>query len=113
MDGLIVSGVTLFIVAPLHLAVLRGFDRYDSAAYLREVGVVIVDQRVLDARGAVIGSFAGAPIHASLVFKGSVYRFSRTVPPSYRDRVGRDELYLDPGLIYIAGGAAEPSGAPD
>lgn len=102
MDGLIEVTATFAFVAPLHWAILRWFDRLDSAAYLRECGVVILDLRALDALGRVIGSFAGAPLHGSVVFKGLVYDFDRPVPRAYRRRIDRDELYLDPGLLYLA-----------
>lgn len=108
MDGLIAVALTFALVAPLHWVILRSFDRLDSAAYLRESGVVILDQRALDMCGDIIGSFSGAPIYGWLVFKGMVYEFNRPVRPAYRKRIGRDELYLDPGLLYLVAQPRSP-----
>ena len=93
---------------PNFWVILRSFDRLDSAAYLRESGVVILDQRALDMCGDIIGSFSGAPIYGWLVFKGMVYEFNRPVRPAYRKRIGRDELYLDPGLLYLVAQPRSP-----
>jgi hypothetical protein len=102
MDGLIAIGVTLILVMPLHMAVLRLIKRLDSPAYLREVGVVVLNPAALDACADTIGLYAGSAIYSAVTFKGTVYRFDRIVPPSYRHHIDRDELFIGPGLIYAA-----------
>lgn len=41
-------------------------------------------------------------IYRAVTFKGMVYEFDRITTPGYKNRIDHDELYLDPGLIYIA-----------
>ena len=57
------------------------------------------DERVLEGRGEVIGSFRGRDIYAWVRYLGMTYRFDRTLPRwrGVRER----ELLLEPGLVYV------------
>ena len=59
-------------------------------------------QEALDAIGDVIGRYRDAPIYGSLAFKGMRYEFAGVVPPTYPRRIDENELYLEPGLLYLA-----------
>jgi len=102
VDGIIAIALVAILVAPLHFLVLYELDRLDSPAYLRKVGVIILRIEALDSCAEVIGSYKGQAIFRAVTFKGMAYDFDRIVKPGYQDRIVRDELYLDPGLVYVA-----------
>ena len=79
------------------------FRRLEDPRYLRGQGVIIVADRILEARSAPIGSYMGCPIWGSVTFLGMRYRFDRVIDARKRERIGPGELYLDPGLVYITG----------
>lgn len=102
MDGFIAIASLLILLLPLHLRTKHFLARLGTPAYLREVGVIILRPEALDACGDIIGMYADASIYATVTFKGMVYEFDRITHPTYKAYICRDELYLDPGLIYIA-----------
>jgi hypothetical protein len=102
VDGILAIALVAILLAPLHFLVLYELDRLDSPAYLRKVGVIILRLEALDSCAEVIGSYAGKSIYRAVTFKGMVYEFDRITTSAYKNRIDRDELYLDPGLIYVA-----------
>ena len=92
--------VVAILALPLFWLVLRECDRLEDAAYLRQHGVVIVLDRVLEAHSAPIGSYLGREIWGDVTFMGMLYRFDRVAPPREHKRIGAGELYLAPGLVY-------------
>ena len=86
---------------PFHCLVQWQLRRLEDPAYLREHGIVVVREEVLEYRAEAIGEFMGRPIWRTVTFKGMVYRFSRVTKPKNRDRIRPHELYLDPGLVYV------------
>lgn len=95
--ALLVIGLAL----PFHLLLQWQLGRLSDPRYLRTCGVVVCNPDIVE-RGPVSGSFAGTPIHDSVVFMGMHYRFDRIVPHAERERIGAGELYLEPGLVYVA-----------
>ena len=102
VDGILAIALVAVLLAPLHFLVLYELDRLDSPAYLRKVGVIILRMEALDSCADVIGTYKDKAIYRSVTFKGMVYEFDRIAPPGYKQRIIHDELYLDPGLVYIA-----------
>ena len=93
--------VVISLASPIYLIVRWELERLEQPAYLREHGVVIVSEKVLQHRSAPIGEYRGQPIWASVRFKGMNYRFARIIDRSKRELVGPRELFLEPGLVYI------------
>jgi hypothetical protein len=82
-------------------AVRAELDKLDDPAYLRQHGIVIVAESALDSRAGPIGQYRGRQIWATVTFKGMVYRFDHVTQPHLRERIGRGQLYLEPGLVYV------------
>jgi hypothetical protein len=93
----LLAGLTL----PLHWVVTAQFAWWASPEYFRRYGVIILRTEALDSRTEVIGHYRGAGIHRTVAFKGMEYEFDAVVSPGYRARIGENELYLDPGLLYV------------
>ena len=89
------------IALPFYLLVVAECEKAADPRYLREEGVVIVSLRAIEDHSDVIGTYMGQSIWESVTFKGMRYRFQRIAPPSYRNRIGPRELFLDPGLVYV------------
>ena len=89
------------LALPLYLIVRWELERLEHPAYLREHGVVIVSESVLQGHSAPIGDYCGHPVWASVRFKGMEYRFNRVVERREREQIGPRELFIDPGLVYI------------
>jgi len=97
-------GSVLLAVAmalPLFALVYWQVDRLADPRYLRGQGVIVVADRILEARGTRIGSYQGCPIWGSVTFLGMSYRFDRVIEARKREAIGPGELYLDPGLVYV------------
>jgi hypothetical protein len=95
--------IMLAIALPLHWAVLYQLERWESPDYFRRYGVVIRHPDGLDAAAEAIGSYCGAVVHRTVTFKGMVYEFAGVVPPRYQRRIDANELYIEPGLLYVTG----------
>jgi hypothetical protein len=39
-----------------------------------------------------------------VTFKGMVYEFAGVVPARYQKRIDKNELYIEPGLLYVTTG---------
>lgn len=79
----------------------RQIAKLADPRHLRKRGVVIVLDRVLEARAAPIGEYMGQPIWASVTFKGMRYRFDHVLDRSRRERLAPGELFLEPGIVYV------------
>lgn len=88
------------LVLPFHFFIAWHLERQCDPRYLRERGVVIRREDILQDRAEPIGQYCGRAIYRSVWFMGMQYRFDRVVPPAYRSEVRRCELYLEPGLVY-------------
>ena len=89
------------LVLPFHWAVVLGLARWESPEYFRRFGVIIRRPEALEACAEVIGQYQDAPIHRTVTFKGMDYEFAGIVAPRYQARIDENELYLDPGLLYL------------
>lgn len=76
--------------------------RRQDPAYLRRVGIVVRSTAALDDAGEVIGRYLDAAIYAQVRFKGLVYGFDRIAPPAYKQALRPAELFLEPGIVYVA-----------
>jgi hypothetical protein len=99
LDAVVVAAL---LALPFHWAVQRELARQADPAYLRRHGVVIVSPSALEAHAEPSGSYMGREIWRSVRFKGMEYRFDRIVPARERERTGPGELYVEPGLVYVA-----------
>ena len=86
-----------------HWGVMIELERRRSPEYLRRYGVIVRRVEALEATGKVVGTCIGLPIFRSVRFKGMEYEFVGIVPTRYRDRIGENELYLEPGFLYTTG----------
>jgi hypothetical protein len=96
--------IMLAIALPLLWAVLHELERYESPEYFRRYGVIVKHEKALDDATEVIGRYCGAAIYRSVTFKGMVYEFAGVVPPRYQKRIDENELYIEPGLLYVTRG---------
>ena len=78
MTALDAAALVALLAWPLHWMVKREFDRLEDPAYLARQGVVIVKLSAISSHAEPIGTYKG------------------------RERVGPGELYLEPGLVYVA-----------
>ena len=101
MDFFYFVGLLAGLTLPFHWAVAAHLAWCDSPAYFRRYGVIILRMEALEAHAGVIGRCRGAPIHESVTFKGMRYVFDGVVSKRYQARIGEEELYLDPGLLYV------------
>ena len=90
------------MLLPLHCLVHWQLSKLEDPAYLRANGIVVVRPSALEAHTAPVGEYAGCAIWGSVTFMGMVYRFDRVARPREKEKIGPGELYLDPGLVYVA-----------
>lgn len=93
--------VVLLVALPWWWLVRRELAKLTDARYLRAHGVVIVSERVLQARSAPIGEYMGRPIWGSVRFMGMEYRFDHVLDRKARERLEPRELFIEPGLVYV------------
>lgn len=99
MNALEAAALIGALIIPFHILVQQQLGRLRE--HVRSTGVVIDDERVLEARGEVIGRYQGREIHAFVVYLGIKYFFGRTEQAKYRRHVRERELWLEPGLVYV------------
>jgi hypothetical protein len=63
--------------------------------------VIVKRLEALDDIGEVLGLYRGRPINGSLDFKGMHSEFAGVVPPKYKQRIKRCQLYLESELLYF------------
>lgn len=102
MSPLEAAALIALLVLPFHCLVFWQINRLDDPRYLRGQGVVIERESALDGHSEVIGVYQGHPIWATVTFKQIPYRFSRVTRRQNREKLAGGELYLDPGLVYVA-----------
>jgi hypothetical protein len=90
------------LILPLHCVVQWQLSREDDPAWLRRQGIVVVRESALDGHEREIGNYAGRSIWAGVTFKGMPYRFDRVARLQDREKTGPGELWLEPGLVYVA-----------
>ena len=93
--------VVLLVALPWWWLVRRELAKLTDGRYLRAHGVVIVSERVLQARSAPIGEYMGRPIWGSVRFMGMEYRFDHVLDRKARERLEPRELFIEPGLVYV------------
>ena len=86
---------------PLHWLVEHELAKLADPRYLRKQGIVVTGLQALEAHAPAIGTYMGREIWASVTFMGMVYRFDHIVPAARREAIGPQELYLEPGLVYV------------
>lgn len=92
----------LILFLPLHWLVRRHFNVIGEGSDLRRYGIVIEFESALEARSAPIGTYRGTPIPGTVTFKTMLYRYDRVLDPRLRGRIGPGELFVAPGLVYVA-----------
>lgn len=92
----------LCILLPLHMLMTYQFHLWQRERSARRHGIVIHRFEALDDASEVIGSYCGTEIHRTVTFDGMRYEFFGVVPENDRRALHRDELYLDPGLLYVS-----------
>ena len=102
MGPLDAATLCIVLYLPFHWLVRRHFLQLEDPAFLRRHGVIIRSDKVLEARSAPIGEYLGRPIWGSLQFMGMRYRFDHVLDRRYRERIGDGELFVEPGLVYVA-----------
>ena len=96
----------------LHRGVMIQLERPRNPEYLRRYGVIVRRVEALEATGEVVGTCIGLPIFRSVRFKGMEYEYAGIVPTRHQNRVGENELYLEPGFLYTTGaGSVAPTRA--
>jgi hypothetical protein len=100
-DLLEIAVLVTALVLPLRWAVSSELARWESPEYFRRFGVIVRRPEALDGHSEAIGRYADAPIYRSVSFKGMEYEFAGVVPPRYCRRIDENELYIEPGLLYL------------
>jgi hypothetical protein len=90
------------VLVPLHMLMAHEFHRWQRELATRRHGVIVHRFDALDDASEVIGIYSGVEIHRTVTFQGVQYEFFGVAPSREEGMLRRDELYLDPGLLYIS-----------
>jgi hypothetical protein len=91
-----VAYLPIFLLLRRHLALLE-----DPSNLLR-YGVVLRRGDALDGVAETIGRYRDSDIYRYVTFKGMRYDFERVVPAPRLFQVGPKELFVEPGIVYVA-----------
>jgi hypothetical protein len=91
-----VAYLPILLLLRKHLALLE-----DPANFLRH-GVVLRRPDALDGVAEIIGRYRDSNIYRYVTFKGMRYDFERVVPTPRLFQVGPKELFVEPGIVYVA-----------
>ena len=93
--------VPVALALPILWLMRLELERLADPDYLRRHGIVIVSESALESRSDPVGRYMGAIVWGTVTFKGIVYRFDHVIRPERRETIGRGQLYLEPGLVYV------------
>jgi len=102
MTPLEAAALVALLVLPFHGLVLWHLDRLQDPKYLRAHGIVVVRESAFQGHTKQIGSYSGHAIWEFVTFMGMTYRFDRVARPQDKEKTGPGEIYVDPGLVYVA-----------
>lgn len=91
----------LCVLVPLHMLMAHEFHRWQRELSARRHGVIVHQLDALDEASEVIGVYSGVQIHRTVTFQGVQYEFLGVAPSGGQGKLRQDELYLDPGLLYV------------
>ncbi|MBL8529931.1 MAG: hypothetical protein JNL68_19820 [Burkholderiales bacterium] len=91
-----VAYLPILLMLRKHLALL------DDPANLLRHGVIVRRCDALDSVAEIIGRYRGSDIYRYVTFKGMRYDFERVVPAPRLFQVGPKELFVEPGIVYVA-----------
>jgi hypothetical protein len=92
----------LCVLVPLHMLMAHEFHRWQRELSARRHGVIVHRFDALDDASEVIGVYGGVQIHRTVTFQGVQYEFHGVASSGEQGKLRRDELYLDPGLLYVS-----------
>lgn len=105
VDGIFNIFCTLLVIAaavlPVYFVQRIELSHRTSPLYWKRAGVVIKKLTALDSVADIIGRYDGGDIYRYVVFKGISYYYDRVVSPNYKYRLGQNELYMEPGVLYV------------
>ena len=99
--------VTFALLGPmalLALAVLsidRHFRRFEGYRPASALGLV-ADEARFETHGPAIGRWGDFPIYEYVVQTGRRFVYDRLARPDYRYSVATNELFVAPGMVYVA-----------
>jgi hypothetical protein len=88
--------------APIIWLLRKQFSRLEDPANLLLHGVVVCRKEALDGVADCIGRYRDSDIYRYVTFKGMRYDFERVVPLPRSFQVGPRELFVEPGIVYVA-----------
>ena len=88
--------------SPILWLLRRQFNRLDDPANMLLYGVVVRRMEALDGVAECIGRYRDSDIYRYVTFKGMRYDFERVVPLPKMFQVGPRELFVEPGVVYVA-----------
>ena len=91
----------LTIIALVIWSVNRLFRRFEGFRDPRTLGL-IAEQPTFECHGPAIGRWGDHPLYEFIVARERRFEYDRLVGPDYRYRVSRDELFVAPGMVYVA-----------
>jgi hypothetical protein len=98
---------TLAVIAPVALvlwavwSIERHFRCIEGYLDPSLLGMVL-EQASFDIKGPHIGQWGDHALYEFVIAGDRRFEFDRLVRPDYRYRVAPDELFVAPGMIYIA-----------
>lgn len=96
--------VIVAILVPLYYFRRAESRRLADPRYIVQASGAAVGREALTIRedAELIGYYDGTEIRGSVEYLGRAYRFERVAPPSYKEKLRPGELYVEPGLLYVA-----------
>lgn len=95
----LIVGVAYF---PVLLLLRRHLTLLEDPSNLLRHGVILRRCEALDGVAEIIGRYRDSNIYRYVTFKGMRYDFERVVPAPRLFQVGPMELFVEPGIVYVA-----------
>jgi hypothetical protein len=87
---------------PILLLLRQHIARLQDPSNFLRYGVILRRFEALDSVAEIIGRYRDSNIYRYVTFKGTRYDFERVVPVPRLFQVGPKELFLEPGIVYVA-----------
>jgi hypothetical protein len=98
---LLATCIVGFGFAPAILLLRRHLRLLHDPSYLLRYGVIVRRFEALDNVAEIIGRYRDSNIYRYVTFKGMRYDFERVVPIPRFFQIGPNELFVEPGIVYV------------
>ena len=101
-DLVLVLLIIAALVRPLINSLSNELSEAQAPDFYKRYGVIVKTLNALDEMAEVVGRYMDRDIYRFVTFKGHRYEFACIAPSAWKRHIGKNLLFLEPGIVYVA-----------